>query len=714
MNSWLHATRDNRHRALEGLVVRLWCLILSGVLAGAAFANPLEIEHIAEIRSLNNEMAADGQWVNIEGQVLHYHPELARLFVGDGVSGIYVQLEKPAGLVEGLQVGSHVRIRGVTGYGGFSPIVLANEVFLNGWSELPKAVEYEIAPDWNTAFDVEWVRLYGKPVRIERLERYPYLVVLIERESSNIRIYLPDTEQLEEKMQTYMFQDVSVEGVLATKANSNFQITGRILFVNDLSDMRLVSPQFPQQPKLVEMRRLFQWRGNEGGLVRVEGVVTHVGSSVLYMQDGTSSLRVEFSGAFSCEPGDRVELIGYAQAGPVSPSFQALTWKMLERGARPSPLRIDLSGEIKTDWNYRWVSLQATLIDKRTTIGRRQVGPDRVLEEPRIQRALWCQSGSHVFEVRLPDGVALSPLLRAGAEVKVSGICHVTVNEDPRLYEMVQGIWLELPEGASIELIRAASWWTPTRLLWGLGFTILLILFAIGWVVSLRKTSKKQSLLIGEQLKREARLNERQRIARELHDTLEQGLTALDMQLKRAGRKLQDSQEDSLLALQQAERMLEVCRVESRSSIKELRGGMLEELSLVEAVRLTLSQLMEGSGIEMELNVKGRERALTLFAKHQLHRFISEAMTNAVQHAKPRRIEVSLSYRLTELDILVSDNGCGFDPVEVESKNRFGIQGMYERANRLHGELHIRSRKNHGTDIQLHVPVDQFSKEDAL
>ena len=714
MNRGVHIRCGGHWGAFGRRAGCLSVLMLVGVVFQPALSNPLQLEQIGDIRSLNNEKAAEGQWVNIEGQVFHYHPELARLFVGDGVSGVYVQLEEPAGTIEGLQVGSHVRVRGVTGYGGFSPIVLADEVRVNRWSELSDAVEFEKEPDWNTAFDVEWVRLYGKPVRIERVERYPYLMVLIERDSSDIRIYLPDTEKLEEKMRNYMFQEVSVEGVLATKANSQFQMTGRILYVNDLSDIRLVSPQFPQQPKLVEMGRLLQYRGNEGGLVRVQGVVTYVGPTVLYMQDEASSLRVEFSGLFACQPGDRVELAGYAQSASVSPSFRAVTWKILGKETQPLPLTIDLDDEIKTDWNYGWVSLDATLIDTRITIGRRQVGPDRVSEEPQIQRALWCRSGSHVFEARLPDGVTISPLIRAGSQVRLTGICHVTVNEDPRLFEMVQGIWLEVPDSHSVELIKAASWWTPPRLLWGLGFTVLVILFSIGWVVSLRETSKKQARMIGEQVKREARLNERQRIARELHDTLEQGLTALDLQLKRAGRKVQDSQEDSLLALSQAERMLEICRSESRSSIKELRGGMLEELSLVEAVRLTMSQLMESSGIEMEMKVKGKERALTLFAKHQLHRLISEALTNAVQHAKPERIEVSLHYRLTELEVLVLDDGCGFDPVEVEAKNRYGIQGMYERANRLHSELHIQSHQNRGTDIQLYVSIDQFAKEDAL
>lgn len=227
-----------------------------------------------------------------------------------------------------------------------------------------------------------------------------------------------------------------------------------------------------------------------------------------------------------------------------------------------------------------------------------------------------------------------------------------------------------------------------------------------------------QTQTIGQQIVRETMLNERQRIARELHDTLEQGLTALTMQLNRVYRKIKNDPESSLQAVEQAENILRVCRDESRASIQDLRGGLLEEMDLPAAVEKTIISRLDDTTVgfrpELKLSMSGVPVRLTLFAEHQLLRTITEAASNAVQHASPETISIQLDYGEEELHVVVQDDGCGFDPEHADEAGHFGVRGMYERVNRIGGKLEIESSEQSGTRVLVNVPVTDLLKEGQL
>lgn len=678
------------------------------------------LRSISEIKRLSNAEAGKLYTARITGQVLNLHPDHARIFIHDGVAGMYVELETPASGVEGLRVGCEVRIDGETHAGGYSPVLFASNVEITGWNPLPEAQRLDRALLSSTGFDVDWVEVEGRPVAMEYVESYAHYLISMEVFDTVMEVFVPYSPDGYKKIKPFMYQRVRVPGVIGTTANSRLQMTGRILYINSVDDFTLTPESTGYVPRYLPINELVQYRKDSLGLVKTRGTIVSATPDVLYLRGEEGNLKASVFKEKNLKAGDQVELLGYVIIQPVSPSFRTVSVTRLEKGPLPEPVDILLNGDgIDPDWNYELVRLDAEFVYAEKTFTKRRLDLEDDEYSDITQETLWCRIGTRVFEAKLPEGEASPEKLRPGSMIRLTGICHVSKTKNPRLDQMTESLWLEIPTEASIAIVRQASWWTPRRLLWGLLTALSFCLAILFWANTLRKTVAAQTETIGQQIVRETILNERQRIARELHDTLEQGLTALSFQLRRIYRKINHDPDSGQQAVEMAERMLQVCREESRASIQDLRGGILEEMDLPSAIRQTLaSQLDETSmdlkSIDSNLEVEGVPVRLTLFAEHQLLRLVTEAAHNAIQHASPEMILIRLHYNKEQLQVLIQDDGCGFNPDAVSASERFGVLGMYERANRLNGTLDIESEAGKGTRIKLTCPIENFIEEKKL
>jgi signal transduction histidine kinase len=202
-----------------------------------------------------------------------------------------------------------------------------------------------------------------------------------------------------------------------------------------------------------------------------------------------------------------------------------------------------------------------------------------------------------------------------------------------------------------------------------------------------------------------ATINERNRIAREIHDTLAQGLAGIIVQLQASeawmGRESDRAQE----ALRRATELARSSLQEARRSVWDLRPEGLQRAGLAGAIRDELARVRERSGIRTSLRLRGL-RGLTLPAQLEVtvFRIVREAVGNAVRHGSPAEVTVELSWRQGTLQVVVSDDGRGFEPTGPARPGSFGVTSMRERAAAAGGELELNSRPGEGTRVVLQVP----------
>jgi signal transduction histidine kinase len=204
-------------------------------------------------------------------------------------------------------------------------------------------------------------------------------------------------------------------------------------------------------------------------------------------------------------------------------------------------------------------------------------------------------------------------------------------------------------------------------------------------------------------------VEERNRIAREWHDTLMAGFAAISWQLETTARLFRESGAGAGPAMQSCElarNMVSHCQAEARRIIWDLRDTdePADRLSL--ALERTLSTLGSTSEIEKHLEVVGDEVPLAPGSVHQLVRIGQEAVTNALRHADPTSILIRLHYFGNALNLSVRDDGRGFQPsiVYEAMRGHFGIPMMEERARKLGGTLRVESVIGRGTEVIVSVP----------
>jgi signal transduction histidine kinase len=206
----------------------------------------------------------------------------------------------------------------------------------------------------------------------------------------------------------------------------------------------------------------------------------------------------------------------------------------------------------------------------------------------------------------------------------------------------------------------------------------------------------------------EERLNERERIAREIHDTLLQGIYALTARLHAAIQRMPRS-DSARAAIEQALDRADVVLAEGRDRVTGLRASTEAPSTLAAEIGAIARQFEETQGhpVVFEVRVEGDERTLHLAVREEIVQIAREALANTYRHAQARSVVVELIYGRGVLRMKVRDDGEGFDTsalAEAPGANHWGVVGMRERARKLRGHLDIWSRRGEGTEITLSIP----------
>lgn len=201
-----------------------------------------------------------------------------------------------------------------------------------------------------------------------------------------------------------------------------------------------------------------------------------------------------------------------------------------------------------------------------------------------------------------------------------------------------------------------------------------------------------------------ATLAERNRLAGELHDSLEQGFSALSLQLETTA-ALANCPLEVRAGLAVARNMAAFSRNELRHAVWNLHSPMLETGGLEAALKQVVKQMAPGH-TQASVSLAGVPRDLGSAVEHNLLRIAQEATANAVKHSGASRLDVRLAFTDSEVELAVSDDGRGFEPNSVLTRatGHFGLRGLRSRARKIGGTLHIASRPGQGTKISIRVP----------
>jgi signal transduction histidine kinase len=242
----------------------------------------------------------------------------------------------------------------------------------------------------------------------------------------------------------------------------------------------------------------------------------------------------------------------------------------------------------------------------------------------------------------------------------------------------------------------------------------LITFMVIGWlVVRLMTGQREQQLALKEAnrklihhaatLEQLTTTRERNRLARELHDTLAHTLSAVAVQLEAVDALWATKPDDAHMRLQKTIDVTRSGLTETRRALQDLRASPLEDLGLALAIYNLAESTASRAGLKLDVHVADRLATVSSDIEQAVYRIAQEALANVISHANARNLTVQLGNFNSNLVLTISDDGTGFDLTARHAARRFGIQGMRERAEMIGGVLEVESQPSQGTLIMLSI-----------
>ena len=303
-----------------------------------------------------------------------------------------------------------------------------------------------------------------------------------------------------------------------------------------------------------------------------------------------------------------------------------------------------------------------------------------------------------------------------GSVVEATGMCLHEFDEHPldTIIPRFRGIALLPRSTGDIRIIAVPSWWTTTRLL----FVIALLALVTTAVLIHNRilkalASRKGKELYLEQIdhaKAELKVEERTRLAVEIHDSMSQILTGTALQID-AAMRIGDRGFDAAKGyLHNARQMLASCRHELRCCLWDLRSRTFEEKNMTEAAERTIAHHLGQTKATVRFNVP--RESLSDSDAHIVLRIIRELTVNAIRHGQASHIRIAGELKSGFIRFSVKDDGSGFNPATANGpeQGHFGIQGIMERVAAINGTINIESAPGEGAKITVCIPAESGEK----
>ncbi|MBI4625048.1 MAG: ATP-binding protein [Verrucomicrobia bacterium] len=660
---------------------------------GAAEKAVAPLTTVAEAFARWPEATTDDLPVRLEGVVTGTMPSGA-FRLHDGDLGIFVT-RSPAG--QKLTPGDRVAVSGVLRKGGFSPWMTPHRLVPMGKGTFPEARPGSYSLLASGAADNQWLEIEGVVRAADVLEPPDFIALDLGMSGGNLRVLVNYSSHSD--LESLVDANVRMRGVASVNVNKHGHVVEPSFRVPSFSEIAVTRPAPADSFALpvVPVGRLMKSSPGTSlqHRVRTSGVVTRrLSDKMFFLRDGTLGLKVETKRPVNYHPGEVIEVAGFPVMSEGLAVLQHAIVRVVSAAAPPAPAQPTMAAMMDGSHNCDLVSMRARLVDWAAT------GPNVTLI---------FQAGDRLFKGLLnqPPSKPLS-LPEKSSLVKVTGICVISELEDIWFYQP-RSFLLLVADLADLELVQPPPWWTPERLWRALTITGVVLLAAAGWVWALHRQIERKRAVIEQQARHAAAHEERSRIARELHDTLEQGLTGLSLQMKAIETDFNGTPHPAMSRLKFARQMLRQSRALARNAIRELRSETIPPRfeGLVDGLKRVADSWNKSGALTVRVQIAGTVRPLPPRLENHLLGIGTEAMTNAVKHGRADAIRVELDFRSDDVALRIKDNGAGFDPEEQleQSAGGFGLLGMHERAREIGGEIRIQSRRGGGTEICVAAPL---------
>lgn len=408
--------------------------------------------------------------------------------------------------------------------------------------------------------------------------------------------------------------------------------------------------------------------------VTVQGVVT-LTSPMLYIQDSTGGVAISSSHPHApLQIGDEIEVKGNAYLHDFSSELRDADIHILWSHTPVSPVAVAASQAATGALDAQYVQVQGRLDEKHEDSN----GTEYLTLDDESQSFIAVITGS---------GHSQQLHLKEKSKLRLRGIC-VT---DSRYTHDLTAFALLLPSSGDIEVLEGPPWWSPAHII---ELTLGVFLISIAGMTG---------FFYVERWRMQAVLDERQRLAHEMHDTLAQSFAGLGFQLQAIRDDVKDGI-DITPQLDLARDMVRDSHEEARRSISALRPEHLESVGLLSALEACARRMVsQSASIEIQAVSEGNVQNIPLRVSDTLLRIGYEAIANAIRHARCSRLDISLAYGESSVEMTVRDDGRGF--VVSSDSAGFGIRGMHKRADSISAQFKIESAPGKGSAVHVVAPL---------
>lgn len=646
----------------------------------------LPLSRAADLRHLSVEEAQKGRRVRVRGVVVF--SESSAVFVRDDTATTFFK-PRPEHVVK---PGDEVEVIGATRMGLYLPgIDIADSVKILGTQPLPE-------PKLVTFDDIATARYHYQHVAVEGIVRS---VRSMANDRSMLRI-AADSRTLEVRIDEPLSDGrdlvdcrVRVSGLAAGFINDRRQNVQSYVRLQSWSNVTVLEPAAPLDavPRLSAADLLaYRPTGPLDRRIRIEGQVIAVFSEgELFLRQGTVGFAVSLVSPQLVEVGDTIELFGFPVMTTSAAAVSDAKIARRKPGVLPKPIDVGSVEGLARVHHAELVELTATIADTFTS-------PDGV--------TLILAGKGQSIRVQCPG--TLEPP-EPGAKVKVTGVCIIKPQPGSGFASQMGAIVLRVRFPGDIVLLQGPPWWTVRRLASVLVAVLGVTALAGLWIASLRRQVRRQTEALRHRIEAEAAIQERHRIAREFHDSLEQELAGVSLRLDALATRITDDKGRQLAAA--SRNLVSRIQVETRSLISDLRDPTEMPRDLPAALQQLATRQATDHGISVVVRGEGAVPPFPESVVHDLRMITREAITNARKHGAATQAEVSFEAAEKELILRIGDNGTGFDPQQLKSVRRghFGCAGIVERARKLGGSVRWERTFSGGALVVLTMPIEPRS-----
>jgi signal transduction histidine kinase len=324
----------------------------------------------------------------------------------------------------------------------------------------------------------------------------------------------------------------------------------------------------------------------------------------------------------------------------------------------------------------------ATFIEVLGHLVGKKKGPDNTL-------ILDLDEGAQSFQAIVNTGRSdyLFRKLKLNSSLRLRGICVV----DSAFTNNLTPFVLLLRSNEDLEILAGPPWWSTEHVI---GIAVVILMSVLVGISLYHRIEHWRFVAV---------LEERERLAHEMHDTLAQSFAGIGFQLQAIRNRVPDAMPTLHEQLEFASNLVRHSHEEARRSVATLHTQELGSEDIVAALDDCARRMVEGGSVQIVLELEGDQRPISLRVADTLFRIGQEAIANAIRHAKPTTLTIRIKYSENQACLQIEDNGSGFEP--GRSLLGFGIRGMRRRAQSISAAFQIQSKPGEGTRVEITAPL---------